>query len=114
MEPNETYKWQVELTDSTVINRDDVAKDKSLWENLDFNLICKVTLVPQSAILPIHHVLINKHLGEKFVKRFGRGYKKQTPEGFKLLEYAHCVATNKYRFTFTSVINLSYTLIYFV
>lgn len=97
MEPNKHYAWEIQLMDGTV--RKQYAEDGSeqTWKTLPLERVVRVSFVPQVPLLPLHHVMIDITAGERFEKRFGRGFMKQGSDGIKLREYINCCVTNRYR-----------------
>ena len=59
--------------------------------------VVRFSIVPRVSGLPRHDILIDRNLGEKFVRRFGRGFMKDKGKGIRHFEYLQCVVTNKYR-----------------
>lgn len=95
MKPNQLYMWEMETEDGLVLPQYEEGKENT-WKTLDTEKIIRVSFVPRISILPQHNVIINKKAGEKFIKRFARGFIKLHAGGLK--EYANCVVTNRYRF----------------
>jgi hypothetical protein len=72
--------------------------NENSWKDVEKpELIVRASLIPKVKILPRHDVLIDITNGEKFVKRFGRGFIKAGSDGYKLRQYLNCIVTNKYR-----------------
>lgn len=99
LKPNMIYMYEMETADGTVMKQFAEDGKEYSWKTSikDPEQIVRVTFVPRLPILPKHDILIDISNGERFVKRFGRGFLKQKI-GFNLAEYLNCVETNKYRF----------------
>lgn len=97
MNPNEMYMWEIETTDGKVLKQYDESGNEQSWKTLNPDEIVRVSFLPRVQLLPQHDVLIDINNGEKFIKRFGRGFLREK-DNFKLGEYINCVVTNRYRF----------------
>lgn len=98
MKINDLYYWEVELANGTVYRQWGEDGNECSWRDVDTpEFIVRASLVPKVDALPRHDVMIDLSAGEKFVKRFGRGFIKQTEAGFQLKNYINCIATNRYR-----------------
>jgi hypothetical protein len=97
MDFKDTYHWEIETVDG-LITRQYVNGLENTWKGLSLDKIVRCSFIPQIALLPRHDVLIDLAAGERFVRRFGRGFLKQTSEGIKMKEYLNCCVTNKFRF----------------
>ena len=98
MNPSTFYKWEMESSDGLILAQYDENGIEQTWKKLDTEKIIRVSFIPNIPLLSRHDVFIDKLSGEKFIKRFGRGFIKQKPNGFKLSEYINCCVTNRYRF----------------
>ena len=98
MNPNQLYRWQLESLDGIVLNQYDEQGNEQSWKKIKAESVVRVSFIPTLPILPQHDIFIDIKDGERFIKRFGRGFIKQTKEGFKLREYLNCCVTNRYRF----------------
>jgi hypothetical protein len=92
------YSWEIELLDHSIHRQYDENGIEKSSKELPADQVCRVTLVPALSVLPTHNVFIDFTKGERFMKRFGRGYLKSGEDGIKLREYVQVVHTNKYRF----------------
>jgi len=97
MKPNDIYMWEMETTDGTVLRQYDDDGQQHSWKDLNPLHVVRVTFLPKISTLPTHNVFIDHSQGEQFIRRFARGFIKQTPDGFKLKEYVNCCVTNRYR-----------------
>lgn len=98
MKINDLYYWEVELSNGTVYRQWGEDGNECSWKNVKTpEFIVRASLIPKVKSQPRHDVMIDLAVGEKFVKRFGRGFIKQTAEGFKLKNYLNCIVTNRYR-----------------
>lgn len=98
MKPNSVYQWEMETENGAVLRQySDDGKERS-WKTLDIDKIVRVSFLPRMSNFPVprHDILIDISSGERFEKRFGRGFLKQT-SGFDLAEYINCCVTNRYR-----------------
>ena len=93
------YEWEMELLDKSVHKQfsEDGSKEFT-WKDLPADSISRVTFKPKVAILPTHTLFIDHREGERFVRRFARGFIKTGEGGIHLREYVNCIVTNKYRF----------------
>lgn len=91
------YTWQVEINDGTVISQYDENRIEQSLKHVNSDMIVRISYIPAIGLLPQHNIVIDKTIGEKFIRRFQRGFIKQQPNGFKLAEYLHCCVTNRYR-----------------
>jgi len=97
MKPNMMYQWEIETEDKVVLRQYEPDGKENTWKTLDASKVVRVSFLPSIALLPTHTVIINKRAGERFVKRFARGFVK-SEKGYQLAEYVNCVVTNRYRF----------------
>lgn len=98
MKINDLYYWEVELADGKIYRQWDPDGGECSWRDVPaIESIIRASLVPKITSLPRHDVIIDIKAGERFVKRFGRGFIKQTAEGFKLKNYLNCIVTNRCR-----------------
>lgn len=97
MSPNTAYTWEIETSDGRVFRQYDEHGNEQTWKAIEIDRIVRVSMMPSLPLLPQHDCFIDASKGEQFIKRFGRGFIKQTPEGFKLKEYVNCIVTNRYR-----------------
>ena len=97
MKLNALYKWQIELDDGTIVDQYDVEGNEKSTKDIDPIMGAWVSYIPKLTILPEHTIIIDKNSGERFVRRFQRGFMKMQQDGFKLKEYIHCCVTNRYR-----------------
>jgi hypothetical protein len=97
MSPNTVYSWEMVTLDGDVRKQYDEQGNEQTWKDLSKDKICRVSFVPAVQFLPRHEVMIDIDAGDRFVRRFGRGFIRQGPDGFQLKQYAHCVVTNRYR-----------------
>lgn len=98
MKPNTIYAWEMETADGQVLKQYEADGTENTWKQLDVNEVVRVSFISGIAVLPAHNIFINREKGERFVRRFGRGFIKQSPEGFQLAGYLNCAVTNRYRF----------------
>lgn len=85
MDVKNNYKWEIELSDGTLINN---------HNDFSANEVVRISYLPQIQLLS-RHDLIFKHAGYKYVKRFSRAFMHWNSN---IKEYLHCVVTNKFRF----------------
>jgi hypothetical protein len=97
MEPNLIYFWEMETCEGEIRAQYDGNKKEQTWKTLPLEKIVRVSFIPTINILPKHDILIDLTLGDRFIRRFGRGFLKQGSDGIKLREYINCCVTNKYR-----------------
>lgn len=97
MEPNRIYAWQIETTDGAIHNQYDESGQERTWKHLEAEKVVRFSFVPRIPLLPAHDVLIDISAGERFVRRFGRGFMRHGADGIKLREYVQCCVTNRFR-----------------
>jgi hypothetical protein len=93
-----TYHWQMETVDGQILSQYEADGKENTWKVLPIEKIIRCSFLPSVPGFPRHDVLIDLAAGEQFVRRFGRGFLKQTKEGIQLKEYLNCCVTQKYRF----------------
>jgi hypothetical protein len=92
------YYWELELSTGEVHRQYDKNGHVYSWKDIEkLDLVVRASMIPKLNGLPRHDVFIDISKGEKFIKKFGRGFIKQGNDGFKLRQYLHCIETNKYR-----------------
>ena len=95
---NDLYYWEVELSTGEIFSQWDKNGNECSWKNVKKrDLIVRASLIPKILTLPRHDVFIDISKGERFVKRFGRGFIESGMGGYKLKHYLNCIVTNKYR-----------------
>lgn len=98
MTANQIYRWQMEMADGTILDQYDEHGNEQSWKKLKTESIVRVSFLPILDVLPRHDVFIDISDGERFVRRFGRGFLKDDGGGYKLMQYVNCCVTNRYRF----------------
>jgi len=98
MKVNDLYYWELELSDGTIYKQwSDDGKNECKWKDVkDLNKVVRASLIPKISVLPRHDCIIDIDKGERFIRRFGRGFIKMR-EGFELKRYLNCIVTNRYR-----------------
>ena len=100
MKISELYQWEIETADGTV--RQQYADDGAEypWKDIPAGDIIRASIVSRDG-LQRHDCVLNRDLGEQFVRRFGRGFIRVVPggdsESHGVSEYAHCIVTTNYR-----------------
>ena len=94
--PNMHYQWEMETADGKILRQFEEDGKENTWKGLDVDKVVRVSILPLLTFLPRHDVFIDISKGERFIRRFGRGFHKQKNE-FRLTEYINCVVTNRYR-----------------
>lgn len=97
LRPNEVYVWEMETADGQVLSQYDKAGEEQNWQTLPLDKIVRVSLIPRIPSIERHDCLIDIDKGERFIRRFGRGFLKFR-DGYKLTIYINCIVTNNYRF----------------
>ena len=92
------YSWEIALVNGEIYKQYNDLGEEQSWKNLPLDQIVRISFIPQLGLLPQHDVFIDLEKGDRFIKRFGRGFIKQGVDGFELRMYLNCVITNKYRF----------------
>jgi len=88
MRRSDLYTWEVEKSDGEIIRTGKISEPEK---------VVRCSFVPALPILPKHDIIINPAIGERFIKRFSRGFLK-AKDGFNMSEYLNCCQTNRYRF----------------
>jgi len=89
----------METANGQILDQYDEQGNEQSWKKLRPEDVVRVSFLPTVALLPRHDVFIDIKDGERFIRRFGRGFMKQAPgEGFRLRQYLNCCVTNRYRF----------------
>lgn len=97
MKVNDLYYWELELSTGEVYSQWNISGNETKWRDVKkLELIIRASLIPKIPILPRHDCFIDIEKGERFVRRFGRGFLKQT-DNFELKQYLNCIVTNNYR-----------------
>jgi hypothetical protein len=95
MEISELYQWEVETPEKVIRQyNDDGTENPSTMIPVDE--VVRASIISRNGG-PRHDLLIDREKGERFIKRFGRGFIKNTKDGFHLAEYVHCIITTHYR-----------------
>jgi len=98
MKPNTIYSWEMETADGEVLKQYEEDGKENTWKSLDADKIVRVSFIPAINLLPRHDLLINIDEGDRFIRRFGRGFLKSGPDGWGLKLYSNCVVTNRCRY----------------
>lgn len=96
MNVNAVYSWEIETIDGTIYKQYNEDGSENSSKKIDPDLVVRISYIPKVALFPQHDVIVNLNIGDRFIRRFGRGFIKQV-EDFKLVEYLHCIVTNRYR-----------------
>lgn len=97
MKVNDLYYWELELSTGEIFSQWSPDGNESKWKDIKkLELVVRASLIPKVAPLPRHDCFIDIAKGQKFVKRFGRGFLKQT-DNFQLRQYLNCIVTSHYR-----------------
>lgn len=97
MKPNMIYSWEMQTKDGNVLKQYEKDGKENTWKTLDPDQVVRISFIPAIKALPQHDIFIDHSKGEKFVRRFGRGFIKARWQ-FQLGEYVNCIVTNRYRF----------------
>jgi hypothetical protein len=95
--PSDFYTWEIELINGKIRKQYEDNGMENTWKDLPTQEIVRVSINSTLPVLPSHTIIIDVTNGERFVKRFCRGFLKLEGKE-QLKEYVHCVVTNKYRF----------------
>lgn len=101
MEIKDIYNWEIQIADGTVIKQYNKDGSGNNWKFLPdgkpllLNEVVQVSFIPKSPLFPKHVCLIDISKGERFERRFARGFIK--PERNGMFEYLHVCVTNRYR-----------------
>jgi len=91
------YRWEMETADGVILSQFEPDGKENTWKTLDPDQVVRVSLLPVIELLPRHDVLIDISKGDKFIRRFGRGFLKMRDK-FQLKTYLNCIVTNRCRF----------------
>lgn len=111
MNLTDIYKWEIEIEDGTVIEQEKNKKEWRAYLKGKFHpteLITRVSFKSQYKGYQEHSCLIDIRKGQRFLKRFIRGFIKVGKNG--IFEYLHVCVTNSYRmYLFSSTGNILIT-----
>jgi hypothetical protein len=93
----ERYGWEIETVDHKEVRQYNEDGSETPSTVIPVDEVVRASIVPRVPWLPRHDILLNHSRGEKFVRRFGRGFLKDQGEGIQLFEYLHCIVTTNYR-----------------
>lgn len=96
MDVRTVYNWEIETVDGVILSQYAADGKEQSWKNVDTEKVVRFSYVPTVPLLPRHDVLFDLPNGDRFVRRFGRGFMKQK-DGFEIKEYLYVVVTDKYR-----------------
>ena len=97
MKVNDLYYWELELSTGEVFSQWSADGNETKWKDVEkLELVVRASMIPKIATLPRHDCFIDITKGDKFIRRFGRGFLKQS-ELFELRQYLNCIVTNRYR-----------------
>ena len=97
MKISDLYYWELELSTGQIFSQWSKDGNETKWKDVEkLELVIRASLIPKIAILPRHDCFIDIENGEKFIRRFGRGFLKQS-DNFELRQYLNCIVTNRYR-----------------
>jgi len=98
---NVIYSWEFETADGVVLNQYEEDGKENTWKGVNPDQVVRVSFLPAINLLPRHDILIDIGKGDRFVRRFGRGFMKTGGKyggGWDLKLYANCVVTNRCRY----------------
>ena len=93
----ERYQWEAEHIGGETVRQYNGSGEENPSSLIRPPEVVRFSIVPRVPGLPRHDILLDRNKGELFVRRFGRGFMKNTPTGVKHFEYLQCVVTNRYR-----------------
>ena len=97
MKINDLYYWELELSTGQIFSQWSDDSNERNWKNIKkLELVVRASLIPKIAVLPRHDCFMDIAKGERFIRRFGRGFLKQS-DNFELRQYLNCIVTNRYR-----------------
>lgn len=97
MKPNATYTWEMESNKGQVLSQYEKDGTENKWTKINPDDVVRISYIPAIPILPRHDIFIDHSKGEKFIRRFGRGFLRARNK-FELKEYLYCAVTNRYKF----------------
>jgi hypothetical protein len=93
---NSLYGWEVEHVDHSVVRQFNEDGTENPSTMIRAEEVVRASIYLRSTDVRRFNALIDRSIGERFVKRFGRGIMKDVG-GMKLVEYIHCIETTHYR-----------------
>ena len=97
MKVSDLYYWELELSTGQVFSQWSADGNETKWRDVEkLELVVRASLIPKIAPLPRHDCFIDIANGDRFIRRFGRGFLKQS-DLFELKQYLNCIVTNHYR-----------------
>lgn len=95
MRIEQLYSWEMETADGQILAQYNEQGVEQSWKILEQHKVIRVSIIPSLPLLPRHDIFIGE--GNCFVKRFGRGFKKQGIDGYETKEYLNCIVTKQFR-----------------
>ena len=97
MKINDLYYWELELSTGQIFSQWSADGNETKWKDVKkLELVVRASLIPKIPILPRHDCFLDIEKGDKFIRRFGRGFMKEKHK-FELRQYLNCIVTNRYR-----------------
>jgi hypothetical protein len=97
------YGWEVEHEGGTVLRQYNEDGSENPSTKILPGEVVRASIMPRVIGLPRHDVLISRFRGERFVRRFGRGFLKVRGDGVRHTEYLQCIETTRYKIWVSSV-----------
>jgi len=91
------YCWEAEHADKRVFRQYGADGSENPSTLIRPEEVVRFSILPRVPGLPRHDLLMDRTRGERFVRRFGRGFMKERGGGMQNVEYLQCVETNRYR-----------------
>jgi hypothetical protein len=101
MNLTDIFTWEIETIQGDILSQYNKDGSVNSWKKLptgqplSFDSVVRVSLIPTISLFTRHDCFIDIANGERFIKRFARGFLKMGSNG--LTEYVHIIVTNKYR-----------------
>lgn len=97
MRIEEFYEWEVETDDHEILRQYAEDGQEVPSESIPAERVIRASIIHHAVAAPRHDILIDPEKGEKFVRHFGRGIIKYRDGEYRVVEYLHCLETNRYR-----------------
>ncbi len=97
LKANATYTWEMESINGIVLPQYEKDGTENKWTRINPDAVVRISYIPAIPVLPRHDIFIDHSKGEKFIRRYGRGFLRARNK-FELKEYIYCVVTNRYKF----------------
>ena len=75
MKINDLYYWELELSTGKIYSQWSEDSNERNWKNIKkLELVIRASVIPKIAALPRHDCFLDIEKGDRFIRRFGRGF----------------------------------------